>query len=609
MNLVLDPLAPQGIRVADPPQVTAVGGGYDVGGSGTGGADKFQDLDSDKLEPTDSARKQIHLGGESTLVDLIAPGASFYATKSDTAASGLLAQVFNSGATAPTFFGIRGRGTHDSPAGAQDGDIALQFAATAYTSDGTNGLFFGQIAGLSVRVQGNPTATTVPLTVEITNQEGTVIKTHQGRNVVIGSGSTVPTEKLNVQGRLELLHTTSPSSTTSYGKLWVNTADSYLYFTDDAGNHHNLIDIDINDLLPAQTGNANKFLITDGSTASWQSISQVEPRDFQGVLRGLEDRSKYALVGSGPDADYDVNGFTVDNPGDIADGGFDIYNEYVPLWQGYNNSDMNNRPYQEVFTIEDDAASGGDLMETAIVWEGRKCVPFAELTAADSLAERGVYGEYPSVIYSNDQYNGEMFMLQRVRYTYDPDTGELTMYRPRKRTESADDTAFGVEWKIAQVTPHQNPGSHPIASIDPTKPLKIGKGSGRYLISRVTVNAFDGTPYCDFDPVANTVDEGTVYDPVLNDNWVNTSSSYAKIVNSVDIANGLTGQVTGSGTNGFEYTGDYENTGTYVYIGYEHSDGRWYIYRRTISSGARLYASGTSSYATNWTNRGSLTYS
>lgn len=64
----------------------------------------------------------------------------------------------------------------------------------------------------------------------------------------------------------------------------------------------------------------------------------------------------------------------------------------------------------------------------------------------------------------------------------------------------------------------------------------------------------------------------------------------------------------GSNNNGFQYTGDSENTGTYVYIGYEHADGRWYIYRRTIASGDRLYASGASSYSANWTNRGSLSY-
>jgi hypothetical protein len=59
-------------------------------------------------------------------------------------------------------------------------------------------------------------------------------------------------------------------------------------------------------------------------------------------------------------------------------------------------------------------------------------------------------------------------------------------------------------------------------------------------------------------------------------------------------------------TTGYTYQ-DYENTGTYVYVGYEHTDGAWYIYRRTIATNAREYASGTSAYT--WANRASETYS
>ena len=54
---------------------------------------------------------------------------------------------------------------------------------------------------------------------------------------------------------------------------------------------------------------------------------------------------------------------------------------------------------------------------------------------------------------------------------------------------------------------------------------------------------------------------------------------------------------------------DYEKTATYVYVGYEASSGEWFIYRRTVASNTRLYATGSSDYATNWTNRASLTYS
>jgi hypothetical protein len=62
-------------------------------------------------------------------------------------------------------------------------------------------------------------------------------------------------------------------------------------------------------------------------------------------------------------------------------------------------------------------------------------------------------------------------------------------------------------------------------------------------------------------------------------------------------------------STGFEYK-EHDKTATYVYVGYEHAtDGSWYIYRRTRSSGVREYATGASSYATNWTGRAGLTYS
>lgn len=55
---------------------------------------------------------------------------------------------------------------------------------------------------------------------------------------------------------------------------------------------------------------------------------------------------------------------------------------------------------------------------------------------------------------------------------------------------------------------------------------------------------------------------------------------------------------------------DYEKTGTYVYVGYEHpTAGSWQVYRRTIASNVRQDASGASSYAAAWTGRAGLTYS
>lgn len=54
---------------------------------------------------------------------------------------------------------------------------------------------------------------------------------------------------------------------------------------------------------------------------------------------------------------------------------------------------------------------------------------------------------------------------------------------------------------------------------------------------------------------------------------------------------------------------DYEKTSTYVYVGYEETGGAWYIYRRTIATNTREYATGASGYAAAWTNRAAETYS
>lgn len=61
------------------------------------------------------------------------------------------------------------------------------------------------------------------------------------------------------------------------------------------------------------------------------------------------------------------------------------------------------------------------------------------------------------------------------------------------------------------------------------------------------------------------------------------------------------------GSGGYTHR-NYDDAGAYVYVGYENVSGAWYIYRRTVASGARLYATGGSGYGTNWTGRTGLTY-
>ena len=68
---------------------------------------------------------------------------------------------------------------------------------------------------------------------------------------------------------------------------------------------------------------------------------------------------------------------------------------------------------------------------------------------------------------------------------------------------------------------------------------------------------------------------------------------------------------TGSGgsSNTNERFQNEDRDATYAYVGYENtSDSSWYIYRRTRATNLRQYATGASDYATNWGNRGSLSY-
>lgn len=53
-------------------------------------------------------------------------------------------------------------------------------------------------------------------------------------------GTATPNEKLTVEGVLSLVETAAPSATAGYGKVYVKSSDSLLYFKDDAGNEYSL---------------------------------------------------------------------------------------------------------------------------------------------------------------------------------------------------------------------------------------------------------------------------------------------------------------------------------------------------------------------------------
>jgi hypothetical protein len=58
---------------------------------------------------------------------------------------------------------------------------------------------------------------------------------HSSGNIGVG-GTTTDIEKLSVDARLALKETTDPSATANWGKIWVRSTDSKLYYMDDSGN-------------------------------------------------------------------------------------------------------------------------------------------------------------------------------------------------------------------------------------------------------------------------------------------------------------------------------------------------------------------------------------
>lgn len=209
--------------------------------TGSSGTDDWDEAGTNILEPSDSARKQIHIGGENDTASVIASTGSIYSAIADGAASGNISESYSSGQfLAPIIIGVRGRGTKASPSGVQDGDLLYSFGSSGITSDGTNGLLLNQFAGFAVEVEGTPTATVIPMAISINTNEGAAIKAYPNRQIMLGSGSTVPTERLGAKGRIELEQQTAPTQRTDWGKIWYDQTDNKLHFMDESGNNYDL---------------------------------------------------------------------------------------------------------------------------------------------------------------------------------------------------------------------------------------------------------------------------------------------------------------------------------------------------------------------------------
>ena len=124
-------------------------------------------------------------------------------------------------------------------------------------------------------------------------------------------------------------------------------------------------------------------------------------------------------------------------------------------------------------------------------------------------------------------------------------------------------------------------------------------------------------------PIVGSTDWGTITGTLADQ--LDLQAALDLKANLSLLAGGTTGQVltkdtnsdydfswqdsSGGSSNTNERLQNEDRDATYAYVGYENtSDSSWYIYRRTRATNVREYATGASSYATNWTNRGSLSY-
>lgn len=159
---------------------------------------------------------------------------------------GLIIQQSNTGIQAAATNFLKSRGTFASPTSVADGDYISVVDFRPYTSTS----LFIRTAGFGARVNGSVSGTSAPSDIFFYTTTGTDDGDPYNNNHIrmiimaagnIGIGTTTPNELLGIEGRISLRETTSPSATSNYGKLYVKSSDSNLYFMNDSGTETNLL--------------------------------------------------------------------------------------------------------------------------------------------------------------------------------------------------------------------------------------------------------------------------------------------------------------------------------------------------------------------------------
>jgi len=145
----------------------------------------------------------------------------------------------------------------------------------------------------------------------------------------VGIGATNPNEKLTVEGALSLDEIAAPSADSGYGKVYVKSSDSSLYFKDDGGTEYDLT-----------TGGDNfvvgDYLISDNDTLRVHAITGYLKLKETKIGRGGTLRIKFDLSANNAPvyvyAKIYRNGVAVGTQQSAVGTGYHTYSEDISGW-------------------------------------------------------------------------------------------------------------------------------------------------------------------------------------------------------------------------------------------------------------------------------------
>ncbi|MCE2929078.1 MAG: hypothetical protein LW817_05565 [Candidatus Caenarcaniphilales bacterium] len=195
----------------------------------------------------------------------------------------------------------KSRGTPGAPAIVANGDTISYLNFRPFNGDG-----YMWTAGLGARVRGTVTGTSIPSDLFFSTSGGGDDYNPFANNTVrmlidstgnIGLGTTIPNEKLTINGSAPIVSIregSSPASTANFGKLFVSSTNSRLYFRDDAGVNYNLTNGSTT-ITPAGSNGSIQFKSGTNLAADASNLHWDDTNDRLGIGTNNPSRSKLRI--------------------------------------------------------------------------------------------------------------------------------------------------------------------------------------------------------------------------------------------------------------------------------------------------------------------------